>query len=80
MNFIIPERGDVEVHRSDDSFLLRFLRARQFHGERAYRLVSFNGCNSFLFFILCITLNRKYDALIKQSKINDEILEANVDM
>lgn len=36
---LIYERGDVEVHRSDDSFLLRFLRARQFHGERAYRLL-----------------------------------------
>nr|CAD7597207.1 unnamed protein product [Timema genevievae] len=36
----IYERGDVMPHRMDDPFLVRFLRARRFNVEKAYRLVS----------------------------------------
>ncbi|KAG8271606.1 hypothetical protein J6590_059081 [Homalodisca vitripennis] len=34
-----PERGDVIPLRMDDNYLLRFLRARSFKVESAYRLV-----------------------------------------
>lgn len=36
---MIFERGEVEPHRTDDLFLLRFLRARCFHVERAHKLL-----------------------------------------
>jgi len=35
---IIYERGDVTPHRTDKEFLLRFLRARNYHVEASYRL------------------------------------------
>ena len=38
--WLLTERGDCIPHRTDDAFLLRFLRARHFAVERAYRLVS----------------------------------------
>lgn len=37
---LLAERGDCTPHRTDDAFLLRFLRARHFVVERAYRLVN----------------------------------------
>lgn len=36
---MVYERGEVAPHRLDDAFLLRFLRARTFHTEKAYRLL-----------------------------------------
>nr|CAD7439417.1 unnamed protein product [Timema bartmani] len=36
----IYERGDVMPHRMDDPFLVRFLRARRFNVEKAYRLMT----------------------------------------
>ncbi|KAJ9583502.1 hypothetical protein L9F63_022154 [Diploptera punctata] len=36
---VIYERGEVVPHRTDDLFLLRFLRARRFDVEKAHRLV-----------------------------------------
>ncbi|XP_067007616.2 alpha-tocopherol transfer protein-like [Anabrus simplex] len=36
---MVYERGEVQPHRMDDSFLLRFLRARHFVVERAHRLL-----------------------------------------
>ncbi|XP_069698217.1 alpha-tocopherol transfer protein-like [Periplaneta americana] len=36
---LIYERGDVVPHRTDDSFLIRFLRARRFDPEKAHRLM-----------------------------------------
>ncbi|XP_025831185.1 alpha-tocopherol transfer protein-like [Agrilus planipennis] len=35
---MIYERGECMPHRTDDAFLLRFLRARYFVLERAHRL------------------------------------------
>ena len=40
LTFLISERGEVVPHRTDDAFLLRFLRARRFDVEKAHRLVS----------------------------------------
>lgn len=34
-------RGECTPHRTDDAFLLRFLRGRKFNVEAAYRLVSY---------------------------------------
>lgn len=39
-NFSFLERGECVPFRTDDAFLLRFLRARNFVVERAHRLVS----------------------------------------
>ncbi|PSN38167.1 hypothetical protein C0J52_14555 [Blattella germanica] len=36
---LIFERGDVTPHRTDDLFLIRFLRARRFDVEKAHRLM-----------------------------------------
>lgn len=35
-----PEKGLCKPHRTDDEFLLRFLRARFFKPENSYKLVS----------------------------------------
>lgn len=35
----IYERGEVEPHRTDDSFLLRFLRAKKFNVRHAHKLL-----------------------------------------
>lgn len=40
-SFFFSEKGDVVPHRVDDEFLLRFLRARFFKVNNAYKLVSF---------------------------------------
>ncbi|PNF14739.1 hypothetical protein B7P43_G08927 [Cryptotermes secundus] len=37
---VIYERGEVVPHRTDDSFLIRFLRARRFDVEKAHRLMN----------------------------------------
>jgi len=36
---VFAERGDVVPQRTDDAFLVRFLRARRFDLEKAHRLV-----------------------------------------
>jgi hypothetical protein len=36
---MLAERGDVVPQRTDDEFLIRFLRARRFDVEKAHRLV-----------------------------------------
>jgi hypothetical protein len=38
--FLFTARGECTPPRTDDSFLLRFLRSRKFHLEAAYKLVS----------------------------------------
>lgn len=38
--FIVSEKADITPHRMDDAFLLRFLRARNYRVEPAFRLVS----------------------------------------
>lgn len=37
---MIYERGEVVPHRTDDAFLIRFLRARRFDVEKAHRLMT----------------------------------------
>jgi hypothetical protein len=37
---MIYSRGECTPHRTDDKFLLRFLRSRKFGLESAYRLVN----------------------------------------
>lgn len=37
---MIYEKGDCNPHRMDDEFLIKFLRARFWKVENAYRLVS----------------------------------------
>lgn len=39
------ERGECVPHRTDDAFLLRFIRARNFKIEGAHRLVRFSRIN-----------------------------------
>lgn len=41
INHFFSERGECVPFRTDDAFLLRFLRARNFVVERAHRLVYF---------------------------------------
>lgn len=36
---MITERGDFQPHRTDNEFLIKFLRARFFKVENAYKLV-----------------------------------------
>jgi hypothetical protein len=38
---MIYEKGDCNPHRMDEEFLIKFLRARQWKVEFAYKLVSF---------------------------------------
>jgi hypothetical protein len=38
-HLVFAERGEVVPHRTDDAFLIRFLRARRFNVEKAHRLV-----------------------------------------
>lgn len=36
---LVVERGDFQPHRTDNEFLIKFLRARFFKVENAYKLV-----------------------------------------
>jgi hypothetical protein len=38
-DLVFAERGEVVPHRTDDAFLIRFLRTRRFDVEKAHRLV-----------------------------------------
>lgn len=40
LRFTVSEKADITPHRMDDAFLLRFLRARNYRVEPAFRLVS----------------------------------------
>jgi len=39
LNLVLAERGEVVPHRTDEAFLIRFLRARRFQVEKAHKLV-----------------------------------------
>ena len=39
LNLVLAERGEITPHRTDEAFLIRFLRARRFQVEKAHTLV-----------------------------------------
>lgn len=40
--FLFSEKGECIPHRTDDAFLLRFLRAKRFVVRHAHRMVCYN--------------------------------------
>lgn len=72
---MIVERGDFEPNRTDNEFLIKFLRARFFNVENAYKLVCTLHCNLNEIFTLHLQQLIRYHAF----RESNQDLYLNVD-